>query len=260
MKFIVAVDCDGCACVVGEAGKSLSISRDFRFACEQATREADAAARALFDAGAARVIVWDNHGSGANLHFDRLDRRCEIALGSGFPRRWPGLDDTFAGAVMIGYHAMAGAGGVLAHTYSPGAYRCVTVNGQPVGEMAIDAAVAGELGVPVVFVASDDRGCDEARRCLPWVETAVTKHAVGVNAAHSVHPAEAVERIARGVRAAVDRLSSMQPFALPTPADVVLRFRHPLQALKARLRRRGWRLAGSHALATRVERISEIRW
>ena len=31
------------------------------FAQLQATREADAAARGLFDAGADQVIVWDNH-------------------------------------------------------------------------------------------------------------------------------------------------------------------------------------------------------
>ena len=84
MRFLVGVDCDGPACVVGDPGKSLSFSRDYAFARAQATREADAAARALFDAGAEKVIIWDNHGLGANLQFDLLDERCEIALGAGF--------------------------------------------------------------------------------------------------------------------------------------------------------------------------------
>jgi len=87
VKFVVGVDCDGSACVVGEPGKSLSFSRDYGFARGQATREAEAAARALFDSGAEQVVLWDNHGSGANLEFDRLDERCQIALGSGFARK-----------------------------------------------------------------------------------------------------------------------------------------------------------------------------
>ena len=94
--------------MVGDPGQSLSFSRDYGFSQAQATREADAAARALFDSGAEEVIIWDNHGSGANLEFDRLDERCQIALGSGVPRRWPGLDGDFTGVVMIGYHAMEG--------------------------------------------------------------------------------------------------------------------------------------------------------
>ncbi|MEJ2199938.1 MAG: M55 family metallopeptidase, partial [Desulfuromonadaceae bacterium] len=131
---MIAVDCDGPACVVGEPGKALSNSRDMVFAREQATRETDAAARALFDCGAKKVVVWDNHGFGANLVFDQLDRRCEVLLGTGFDRRFPFLDETYTGVLMIGYHAMEGTpGAVLAHTYSPGAYRAIRVNGQTVG-------------------------------------------------------------------------------------------------------------------------------
>ena len=54
MKFYIAVDCEGPACVVGEPGKGLGSGENYRFACLQATREANAAARALFDAGARR--------------------------------------------------------------------------------------------------------------------------------------------------------------------------------------------------------------
>ena len=50
MKFYIAVDCEGPACVVGEPGKGLGSGENYRFACLQATREANAAARALFDA------------------------------------------------------------------------------------------------------------------------------------------------------------------------------------------------------------------
>jgi D-amino peptidase len=258
MKFIIGVDCDGVACVVGQPGRALSDSCDMSFARLQATREADAAARALLDNGAGEVIVWDNHGSGANLEFDLLDRRCRVALGSGFGRRWPGLDGTFAGVLMVGYHAMEGtSGGVLAHTYSPSAFRCVAVNGVEMGEIALDAAVAGAHGVPLIFVASDEAGCAEARRFVPSVETVATKQGVGCNAALGKHPAVVVEEIYQGVCRAVARRGEIKPFAIPPPAVVEIRFKHVYQALKARLRRSGWRLAGPWTIRKELASLAE---
>ena len=87
------------------------------FAQLQATREADAAARGLFDAGADQVIVWDNHNGSQNLSCDLLDSRCEIALGVGFEHRWPGLDDSLDGILFVGYHAMDNTiDGVMCHS------------------------------------------------------------------------------------------------------------------------------------------------
>ena len=204
MKFMIAVDCDGPACVVGEPGKALSDSRDMVFAREQATRETDAAARALFDAGAEQVVVWDNHGFGSNLVFDRLDSRCEMLLGTGFGQRFPMLDETYDGVLMIGYHAMEGTpNAVLAHTYSPSAYKTIRANGRKVGEIALDAAVAGEMGVPLIFLSSDDKGCQEALDFMPWIETVATKQGYGRTCARSKHPALVEEEIHSKVLLAV---------------------------------------------------------
>ncbi len=249
MKYLIGVDCDGPACVVGDPGKALSLSRDMPFAREQATRETDAAARALLDAGAERVVVWDNHGFGANLVFNRLHPKVEVMLGTGFGRRFPGLDETFAGVLMIGYHAMEGTpNGVLAHTYSPDAFRAIRVNGETAGEIALDASVAGEFGVPLIFLSSDDYGCDEARRFMPWIETVATKQGWGRNCAFSKHPAVAAAEIYVGVKRAVDRIDDMKPFTFRCPAQVEIQFKKPIQALKARIRRKGWRLAGPRTL------------
>lgn len=260
MKFMIAVDCDGPACVVGDPGKALSFSRDMPFAREQATREADAAARALFDAGAEQVVVWDNHGNGNNLVFDRLDRRCEFYLGTGFGRRFPGLDEGFAGVLMIGYHAMEGTrGAVLAHTYSPDAYRAIRVNGVPMGEIELDAAVAGELGVPLLFLASDDHACTEARHLMPWLETVETKQGLGRTCARSKHPAVAEEEIYAGVQTAVVRLAEMQPLAFEKPVKVEIEFKRIVQALKTRIRRPGWRLAGPRTVRGTLKNMLEWR-
>jgi D-amino peptidase len=257
---MIAVDCDGPACVVGEPGKSLSDSRDMAFAREQATRETDAAVRALFAAGAEQVVVWDNHGVGANLVFDQLDRRCEVLLGSGFGRRFPTLDESFTGVLMIGYHAMEGTpNAVLAHTYSPWAYQAIRLNGQEVGEIALDAAVAGELGVPLIFLASDESGCQEALRFMPWVETVATKQGYGRNCASSKHPALAEEAIFRAVQKAVERRGEMKPLTFERPVRIEIEFKKFIQAMKARIRRKGWTFSGWSKLYATLDSMLEWR-
>ena len=260
MKFMIAVDCDGPACVVGDPGAALSNSRDMVFAREQATRETDAAVRALFDAGASKVVVWDNHGFGSNLVFDRIDRRCEVLLGTGFLRRFPQLDPTYAGVLMIGYHAMEGTpDGVLAHTYSPGAYRTIRANGNSVGEIALDAAVAGELGVPLLMVASDDKGCREALNFMPWIETVETKIGFGNHCAYSKHPAAAADEIYRAAQCAYSRRQEMRPFVFDYPVTIEIQFKKFVQALKARIRRKGWKFSGFSSLKADLDSMLDWR-
>ena len=51
--YYIAIDMEGVACVVGTPGEGLSSSSANRdFAAREALREANAAARALFDCGA----------------------------------------------------------------------------------------------------------------------------------------------------------------------------------------------------------------
>ena len=257
MKFMIAVDCEGAACVVGQPGCSLSRSQNMVFASEQVTRETNAAIRALYYSGATQVVVWDNHGDGANLIFDQLDKRCEVLLGCGFERRFPELDETYAGVLMIGYHAMAGTvNGVLAHTYSSNAYHAIRVNGQDVGEIALDAAVAGEFGVPLIFVSSDDKCCAEALRFMPWVETVVTKNGLGLNCARSNHPAVVTEEIYTTVLQAVDRIAQKQIFTFPPPVDIELHFKKVSQMLKARIKRPGWSISGIKTLRASLQDMS----
>ena len=56
MKFIIGVDLEGAACTVGQKNSTLTASSNYEFAKAQVTKEANAAARALFDSGATQVI------------------------------------------------------------------------------------------------------------------------------------------------------------------------------------------------------------
>jgi D-amino peptidase len=258
MKFMVAVDCEGPACVVGQPNKGLSETPNFAFAKLQATREADAAARALFDAGARKVVVWDNHGGSPNLDYDLLDERCDILLGTGPGRRWPCLDESYAGVLMVGYHPMDNTvDGVLAHSFSSKAYQWMKVNDVEVGEIEIDAACAGLAGVPLIFVASDDKGVTEAKRFMPWVEGVATKQGLAWNMALSKHPKRAVKDIYDGVARAVARIGEMKSFTFESPAKLTFRYKRLEGAQGAARNRQGWKRIDPYTVERTVQRIDE---
>ena len=260
MKFMIAVDCEGVACGVGTPNAILNASPNFEFTRAQATREADAAARALFDSGAEQVIIWDAHSSGLNLDYTQLDKRCRIALGSGFPHRWPGMDASFAGALLIGYHAMDGTpNAVMAHTMSSVTYQSMSINGQPIGEIAIDAASAGELGVPVIFVSSDDKGVAEAQALLPGITSVATKDSFGWNCAVSKHPLAVVDEIYNGVRTAVENRIACKPFRFPSPFIFERRFKRIESAEHAANDHlAGWERVDAYTVRKKVESIGNI--
>ncbi len=258
LKFIVAVDAEGLACVVGEPGKGLRNSRDYRLACREAVREANAAARALFDSGARRVIVWDNHNGSLNMNYEDLDSRVEIALGIGVAGRFPGLDESFTGVLLIGYHARDNtADAVMAHTYSSATYQSVRVNGREMGEIGCDAAIAGEKGVPVILVCSDDKGVAEAKEILPWVETVATKESFGWNCAISKHPVQVEREIYEATKRAISRLEEMKPFRLPSPVTIQIRFKRIEEAQERAQSRGPWSRVDPYTVEGTVERISQ---
>ena len=145
-KFYVSVDLEGMACVVGNYGQGLGDGKNYAFACAQGSREAAAAAGALLDCGAAGVTVWDCHGTGVNLDYNLFDKRCEFMLGAGSRLRFPGIEEGYAGVLFLGYHAYDAPAATLAHVYSSTTFQGQWIDGKPVGELQIDAAVAGKHG------------------------------------------------------------------------------------------------------------------
>ncbi len=234
--YYIGIDMEGAACVVGTPGEGLSYgSANAAFAAREVLQEANAAARALFDCGAQRVILWDNHGGGVNFDYHQVDPRCEIALGR-FHTRFPGIDESFAGILFIGYHASASTkDAALSHTYSSKTYQYYRINGRDVGEMEIDAAFAGRYGVPVLFASSDEAGAAQARASFAGIETVAVKKSFGWNAAISLHPETAQKRIYEGVKRAWEKRAALKPFAFASPMDVAIRFQRIDAANAAKL-------------------------
>jgi len=104
----------------------------------------------------------------------------------------------------LGYHARTGGSdGVGNETILGREIVEIRMNGQPVGESEINAAVCGEFGVPVVFASGDDLYEQELRQTLPNVEFGLTKYALDRWTARCLSPERSLANIRDAARRTV---------------------------------------------------------
>lgn len=225
-KYCISIDLEGLACVVGSYGQGLTEgSKNYQFAIGQAVREANAAAKALFDSGAEKVVIWDCHGTGVNLDYSAFDKRCEFIIGAGSRLRFPGIDESFSGVLFIGYHAYDTPKATLAHTYSSSTFTYHKINGKDIGELQLDAAIAGKRGVKTIFVCSDDICVAQAKETFPWIKSVTTKTPLAWNSCISKHPLAVCDEIYEAVLDAVKELNSMKTYEIPTPFELTVSYK-----------------------------------
>ncbi len=227
MRVYISVDMEGVAGVVHE---DQTDPTDPLFAGEYnrfrrlMTAEANAAIEGALSAGASTVLVNDSHWLMRNLLAEELHPAAELLSGGPKLRSMmEGVEQGFDAAMLIGYHARAGAAaGIIDHTYSSRVYEA-RLNGRAAGELAINAALAGTYGVPVALVSGDQTLAREARDFLgDSVETVIVKHALGRFAARSVAPVEACRLIREGAATALQRRHT--PFTFPSPIRLEVDF------------------------------------
>ena len=225
MRVYISVDMEGVAGVVHEDQTDPIESRhagEYNRFRRLMTNEANAAIAGALEAGATGVLVNDSHWLMRNLLAEELNPAAELM--SGGPKRLSmveGIDGGFTAAMFVGYHARAGTRhATIDHTYTSRVYEA-RVNGQPVGELALNAALAGVHGVPVALVSGDQALAAEARALLGQdVETVVVKEAVGRFAAKSLAPSAACQRIRAGAAAALKRKHTPFTFEAPIRLEV----------------------------------------
>ena len=131
------------------------------------------------------------------------------------------------------------------------------INGQEVGEMAIDGGVAGERGVPVIFTSSDDKGTAEAERFFPGVETVTTKQAMGWNCAVSKHPKRAINEIYETIQKAVPKRKEIDPFIFASPLEMEVRYKRIESAQSASRGFNGAERVGPYTVRRTLQSIQD---
>jgi len=172
--------------------------------------------------GAGRVVVRDAHYTGFNLIWEELDPRAEYIQGRSGLQRMPDIQ-SFNAVILLGYHAMAGTPqAILEHTMSSGAWQNFWMNGVKCGEVAIDAGIAGDHGVPVIMVSGDDKVCAEAERFIPGVVTAVVKRGLDCNGGVLLPRQRAHEIIRDSAARAVKSIGRIKPYKVAHPVTMRL--------------------------------------
>lgn len=221
MKLFVSVDLEGCGGVVARDQTDPAGARNAE-ARLLMRADLEAALAGCLEVGATEIVVCDAHAAGANLALDGLPSRVSLVGGYYLPMgMMAGLDASFAAALFVGYHARAGTrAAVLDHTFTDAVFRIRVDDAVEAGELALNAAVAGALGVPVVFASGDDKLAAEAREAIPGVTVAVVKEGLARAAARLLPGDLVAERIARGVR---DALRAAPPPAAHVWHDSAIR-------------------------------------
>ncbi len=231
LKVLISVDMEGISGIVSWDETSSS-KPDYAKGRALMAGDVNAAIEGILEAGEADICVCDGHGGMRNVLPEDLHESATLVRGTPKPlSQITGIDETFDATMFIGYHSMKGTKhGILSHTYSGKAIDSLTVNGLEIGETALNAAVAGHYGVPLVFVAGDLAVTKEAKALNPSIVTVAVKEAVSRTSARCIHPRKAQAMIREGALEAMNRRGSIEPFIFETPVEMVIKYANALMA------------------------------
>ncbi len=247
MRVFVSADMEGVTGLVA-ASELLPDGVDYPRFRALMTADVNAAIAGLATGGATQVLVCDAHNNSRNILIEDLDPLARLVRGGTKPLgMMEGIADTFAAACFIGYHAMFGTHRAIAdHTWDPYAVQAVAINGQLVGEIGLNAAIAGWFGVPVALVTGDDATARETAKLLPWAECIVVKEAKGRFAADCLLPAASHALIRAGATNALAHLGRMESWRIAGATEIIITFFTAGQAERA-----AW-IPGTELTAPRV--------
>ena len=184
-----------------------------------------AVAEGLKEAGVDEIYVRDGHGGGDNFIPSHMVSGVHYISGRATWGPINVLDDSFDGAVLLGYHAMNGtADGVLHHTQSSKIEAKYFYDGIERGEIYQSAALAGHYDVPVMLVTGDEAACREARELLGGDLPAVAvKKGIHREAAIMLAAEDTRPLLIEGAERAVEALPQRKPLKIKLPVHVRVR-------------------------------------
>ena len=216
MKIFILGDLEGAAGVVDFRQQTYSDAKYYEQAKRLATLEVNALAEGALEAGATELWFLDGHGPGGT-DYELMHPEVQMIIGRPIPVPW-GLDESFDALFLYGHHSMANTDrGVLCHSWSSRAIANCWLNGELIGEIGFNAALAGSFGIPTTFISGDDTAVVEAQQYVHNIVSVTTKKGISQTSALSLAPAKARDLLRAGGREAVERGSEIAPFTVSPP-------------------------------------------
>ena len=237
MRVLISADAEGVTGITN-TNELLFGRPHYEFMRTMMTDDVNAAVDGAFAGGATDVVVNDAHWTMTNVQIERLDPRATLIKGFHKPLCMvAGVEDADI-VFFLGYHARTGdSDGVGNETILGREIVEIRLNGQPVGESEINAAVCGQFGVPVVFASGDDLYETELRQTLPAVEFGLTKYALDRWVARCLPPEKSHANIRAAAQRAVERAKrgEFSPYQLDGQVSLSVTFSSTAEALMAAL-------------------------
>jgi D-amino peptidase len=228
MKILISVDMEGASGIASfrETGyprvplSDPQASPDYLTGRKWLTGDVNAAVEGAIEAGATSFVVHDSHGGNMrNLNLDDLHPSVETVRGMPITLyEYEDLDDSYDAAFLIAMHARAGEPGFISHVFDWPLLREVRINGQPVGESEISAALASHFGIPTVLITGDDLVCAAMDEWTDGqIETAVVKKSFSRYAVRCLPLDRARQEIREAARRSLQRLADIEPRGFEAP-------------------------------------------
>lgn len=206
MKIALMTDLEGTAGVTSFSQETYPEGRHHVLARRLAMAEVNAAVDGFLAAGCDDILIVDGHGPGG-LWFEEMHPEAKMLHGRPVAPRSV-RDEVlkeYDATCIIGQHAMSGvATSNLNHTQSSRSIYGITLNGQPVGEIAQWALYHGAMGLPMIYLTGEEDACAEAEALIPGIHTVAVKKGLSRESAVSVSKEKAREWIRAGATKAVE--------------------------------------------------------
>lgn len=232
MKIFISADLEGCAGIVSWPETELN-NLEHERAAREMTLEVKTVCETLFENGVSEITVKDAHDSGKNIFYDELPKGVKIVRSwTGSPYSMvEGLDETYDGAIFIGYHSAASMdGSPLSHTMNTELGK-VTLNDMICSEYLLHVYAAADFGVPVIMLSGDLMICKWAEKFNSSISIAPLKEGVG-GGVISLSQADALDLIRSKTIEALKNIDNCK-VDIPDKFDVSVEYKKHEDAYRA---------------------------
>src|SRR5687767_1850103 len=187
------------------------------------TGEINAAVEGFLAGGADEVVVWDGHDGSQTLSTLTIHPKARLVMGGMGPSML--MERRFSAVAYVGQHSKANIrGGIMAHSYSSLGIQNMLLNGKPVGEIDVIAAMAGHFATPVVMLSGDLAAANELREIVPGAEFAVVKEGLGRYTCISLSAPAARDAIRDAARRSVAKIGAIKPYTVSGPVTLQVEY------------------------------------
>jgi D-amino peptidase len=217
MKFLILTDIEGVTGVT-----TYEQAEGTQFGKDMLMNDLSAVLETINKDGQHEIIIYDEHMDGRNVDLSCIPPNVSVVCGKPIETDIWASESPIDGLIMVGFHSMAGTpDALLPHSYYREHQR-IYIDDMVVGEIGMEAALAGVYDVPLILVTGDSAAQEETLSVIPTAEAAVVKKGYGYNEARCYSTALTKQLITKAASRSLDKLKSGVCTIMKTASPVTL--------------------------------------